>query len=370
MAKGLGSVVVVFNALTEEGYDQLKTVDPATLGFVPEYDIAVSTVTEEYMAIVKGLRAEGFRVRYMNLKDDLAQLERVVKRSPPDVVFNLVESFRDDPEYEAAVAAFLDLHGVAYTGAPPLALAMCRRKGLTKRLLVSHGVPTPRFLSLWKPAIAVRHGLRYPLIVKPAREDASAGVDRHSVVHDRASLLERLEAVFKEYEPPILVEEFIEGRELHVGIVGNDPPEMLPPLEYDFSELPEGEPAIISFAAKWDPLAEVFHRVGTRCPAPLTKQLEKRLRQVCIDAYNVMGCRDYARLDIRISTDNQPYVLEINPNPDLTEGVSFMESAEQAGYGFTGMLRHIALMGMARKRPKVTTPAPPPKPTVVVPGKE
>jgi D-alanine-D-alanine ligase len=355
------TVVVLYNALSEEGYDQLKHVDPMTLGFEPEYDIVVPTVSEEYEAIIKALKGEGYRVRAVNLMDDLRRLERLVRRNPPDVIFNLVEGFRDDPELESAVAAFLDLYGVPYTGAPPLALSMCRRKGLTKRILESHDVPTPRFLSLWKPKIAVRHGLKYPLIVKPAREDASAGVDAASVVHDRAQLLARLDHVFVEFQPPILVEEFIEGRELHVGVLGNAEPVVLPPLEYDFSELPAGEPAIISYAAKWDPLAEVFHRVGTRCPAPLTKRLEKRLREVSIQAYQVMGCRDYARLDIRISKDNHPYVLEINPNPDLTEGVSFMESAEAEGLSFGETLAMIVELALER------TPAPPTEPPQVAP---
>ncbi|HET9151061.1 MAG TPA: ATP-grasp domain-containing protein [Gemmatimonadales bacterium] len=351
MGKARATVLVLYNALSEEGYDQLRHVDPATLGFEPEYDIAVPTVTEEYDAIVAALRAEGFQVRQLNLLDDVRNLEKVVRRQRPDVVFNLVESFRDDAELESAVAAFLDLYGVAYTGATPLSLSMCRRKGLTKRILISHDVPTPRFLSLWKPKIAVRHGLHYPLIVKPAREDASAGVEAGSVVHDRAQLLARLEHVFQEFQPPILVEEFIEGRELHVGVLGNADPAVLPPLEYDFSELPEGEPPIITYAAKWDPLAEVFHRVGTRCPAPLTKRLEQRVHDVCIRAYRVMGCRDYARLDIRISTKNQPYVLEINPNPDLTEGVSFMESAEAAGYSFGQALATIVELALERRQP-------------------
>ena len=349
MSKILGSVVVLFNALSEEGYDELKHVDPATLGFEPEYDIQVSTVSEEYQAIVKALRGEGWKVRSVNLKDDIRVLERVVKRNPPDVVFNLVESFRDDPELESAIAAFLDLYGVPYTGATPLSLSICRRKGLTKRLLLSHGVPTPKYLSLWEPKIPARPGLKFPMIVKPAREDASAGLDKDSVVSDRPALQARLERMLTEFGGPLLVEEFIEGRELHVAMLGNDPPRILPPLEYDFSELPEGEPPIISYAAKWNPLAEVFHRVITRCPAPMSRTLSRRLTKACLGAWNAVGCRDYARLDIRVSKKDEPYVLEVNPNPDLTEGVSFMESAEEAGLTFPGTMTEILKMAMERK---------------------
>lgn len=348
-ARTRGSVVVLYNSVGDEGYDQLKEVDPASLGFTPEYDIAVSTVAEEYEAIVDGLKKERFQVRGVNLAEDIKILERLVRRSPPDVVFNLVEGFHDDADLEPAVAGYLELYRIAYTGAPPIALANCRRKGLLKQLLLANGVPTPKFLQLWTPKIAVRHGLHYPLIIKPAREDASAGVDERSVVYDRAELLAQLERVFEEFDPPILVEEFIEGREFHVGIVGNDEPEVLPPLEYDFSEMPEDQPNVISYAAKWDPLAEVFHRVAARCPADMTKRLAKKIEEVSLRAYRVSGCRDYARLDLRVSASNHVYVLEVNPNPDLTEGVSFMHSAEEAGYTFNKMLRKIVELALERR---------------------
>ena len=349
MGRDRGSVVVLYNSVSDEGYESLKQVDPATLGFTPEYDIAVATVKEEYDAIVKALRSERFRVRPVNLRENIANLERVVKRHPPDAVFNLVESFHDDADLEPAVAGFLELYRIPYTGASPLCLAICRRKGLMKQLLIANRVPTPRFLHLWEPLTTQRHGLHYPLIVKPAREDGSAGIEAASVVHDRPQLLARLEKVFAEFGAPVLVEEFIEGRELHVGVLGNDPPLVLPPLEYDFSELPPDQPAIISYAAKWDPLQEVFHRVGSRCPADLSKRLLKRVEEVALRAYRVSGCRDYARLDIRLNRDNHVYVLEVNPNPDLTEGVSFMHYAEEAGHPFAQTLREIVEMAMARK---------------------
>ncbi len=352
--KGRGSVVILYNSLDDEGYRALAKVDPATLPFEPTYPIAVATVAEEYEAIATALRKESFRVRKINLRDDLARLEQLVRRSPPDVVVNLVESFNDDADLEPAIPGFLELHRIPYTGAAPLALALCRRKGLMKQLLHASGVPTPRWHQLWKPRIAQRHGLHYPLIVKPSREDASVGVDSSSVVYDRTQLNERIEQVFAEFGAPILVEEFIEGRELHVAILGNSPPEVLPPLEYDFSELPKGEPTIISYAAKWDPLQEVFHRMDVKCPAPLSPQLRKRVNEICLRAWRVAGCRDYARLDLRVSQKNHVYVLEVNPNPDLSEGVSFMHSAEVAGYSFRRTLRMLVEMALSRRIPPTT----------------
>jgi D-alanine-D-alanine ligase len=348
------SVVVLYNQVGEDEYEKLKAIDPKTLSFKPEYDIHVATVSEEYEAVIKALRSEGFKVRGVNLRDDLHKFENSLRRNPPDVVFNLVEHFKDDPELEASIAGLLDLHGVPYTGSPPFALSLCQRKGLAKQILLANGVPTPRFRLLTEPRIPKRHGLHYPLIVKPAREDASAGVGKESVVTDHVQLMNRLEYIFHEFSPPILVEEFIEGKELHVSVWDNDPPEVLPPIEFDFSDLPPDYPQIISYEAKWDPLVEVYHQVFTVCPAPLSKRALKRVEEVSVRAYELTGCRDYARLDIRLAKYNRPYVLEVNPNPDLTEAVSFMESAEKAGYSFSEALAEIVQMALSRK-PEPTT---------------
>jgi D-alanine-D-alanine ligase len=349
MATQAISVAVLFNHVDEDEYERIREVDPASLSFEPEYDIHVATVMEEYGALVRALRGRGFAARLVNIRDDVTVLERLLRgRRRPDVVFNLVEHYREDPEHEAHIAGVLDLHGVPYTGATPFGLSLLRRKGLTKHLLLANGVPTPRYRILPEPRIPRRHGLHYPLIVKPSREDASAGVTRESVVRDHASLLERVGYVHREFGPPILVEEFIEGRELHAAVWGNDAPEVLPIIEFDFSDLPDDHPNIISFDAKWNPLKEEYHRVFTVCPARLSRRALRRVQRAALDAYRVTGCRDYARLDLRLTPDDHPFVLEVNPNPDLTEGVSFMESAEKAGFGFDDALARIVTMALER----------------------
>lgn len=360
------SVTVVYNHTEDDVYEDIRHVDPARLGFEPEYDIHVATVQEEYKAIGKALRREGFRVRTVNIKEDIRRLQNVVRRNPPDVIFNLIEHFHDDAELEPAVAGFFDLHGIAYTGAPPFALSVCQKKGLAKQILLANGVATPRFRLLREPKIPRRHGLHYPLIVKPSRSDASMGVEAASVVHDHDQLIKQLQKVFEEFDPPILVEEFIEGRELHVAILGNDPPEMLPAIEFDFSDLPSDHPDIISYDAKWNPLDEVYHRVHTICPAELSRPALKKVEEAALRAYGLTGCRDYARLDIRLAKRNQPFVLEVNPNPDLTEGVSYMESAEAGGYTFSQCLRHIVEFAHQR-RTKQGIRAQTPEPEIHIP---
>ncbi|MBI2619601.1 MAG: ATP-grasp domain-containing protein [Ignavibacteriales bacterium] len=344
------SVLVLFNHVGEDEYEKLREIDPESLGFKPEYDIHVATVMEEYEAIVTALNKEGFNASALNLEDDLERLHDLLSSDPPDVIFNLVEYFRDDPKLEQMVAGIFDLYRVPYTGAGPFALALCQRKGLTKQLLLANGVLTPRYHVLHKPHLKSRHGLRYPLIVKPAREDASTGVENESVVYNLEQLNERIVHAFKEFTPPILVEEFIEGRELHVSVFGNDSPNVFPIIEYDFSKLPPEYPRIISYAAKWEPLKEEFHRVDSVCPAKLSKRVEKKVREQALLAYETTSCRDYARIDVRLSKENKVYILEVNPNPDLTESVSFMESAEKAGFSFSETLRMIVEMALQRKK--------------------
>lgn len=342
------SVLVLFNQIETDEYEALRKIDPSTLDFTPSYNIHVATVQEEYDAIVNALRAEGFDASCTNLHDDISALHRLIAKKPPDVVFNLVEFFHNDLQREGAVAAYYELYRVRYTGASSFCLALCRRKGLTKRILMQRGLATPKFLTLENPKIKRRHGLRYPLIIKPSWQDGSAGVEACSVVHDYAHLEKQLESVYQRYQMPILVEEFIEGMELHVSILGNDPPVVLPVIEYDFSKLADDHPPVITYDIKWNPLSLAYHRVDSVCPARIDKQTEALVMESALRAYETTYCRDYARIDMRLGSDGVPYILEVNPNPDLTEGVSFMESAEKAGISFREALRRIVQFALDR----------------------
>ena len=342
------TVAVVYNHPGDDIYEKIREVDPDSLGFKPEYEIKVATVAEEYEAIAEALRGEGYKVITLNIKDDVETLIRFLRKNPPDVVFNLIEFYKDDSTLEYMIAGLFSIYGIPFTGAGSFTLALCQRKGMTKQLLLANNVPTPRFKLLTEPRVPGRHGLHYPLIIKPAREDASSGVDKESVVYNAEQLNERIIKTSEEYDPPILVEEFIEGRELHISVFGNDPPEVLPIIEIDFSDLPSDHPSIISYDAKWNPLEETYHRVHSVCPAKLSKRTEKRVKVIALEAYKITGCKDYARLDLRLRKDNKVFVLEVNPNPDLTEGVSFMDSAEQAGFSFGETLSKIVNSALRR----------------------
>ncbi len=360
------TVAIIFNHVGVDEYVALKQVDPASLDFTPEYPIDVATVLEEYEAIRDALNEVGCRAELFNMEDDVDKLIAYLRQRRPDVVFNLVEYVRDESGLEVAVAGLYELLQIPYTGAGPLALGLCQRKGTTKQLLLANGVRTPRYRLLNGPTLRRRHGLHFPMIVKPSREDASTGVETDSVVYESEKLHERIAYCYEEYGAPVLVEEFIEGRELHISILGNDPPVALPLLEYELSGLPAHLPRIISYASKWDPLQEEYHHVHSICPAKVTRAVARRAKDAALAAYQLTSCRDYARIDARLSKDGKVYILEVNPNPDLTEDVSFMESAAAAGMTFGQTLRSIVDMALAR-RPEPSTdegsaeaPGPPP----------
>jgi D-alanine-D-alanine ligase len=341
-------VAVVYNNTEEDQYEKLREIDPATLGFTPIYNVHVATVLEEYRAIVQALEHEGYRVTLLNFEDDLSRLQHLLFEEHPDVIFNLVEMFQGDPRLESAIASLFDLCDIPYTGSGPGALDLCQNKAITKEVLLKHGIATPGYRLLKKPEISRLHRLRYPLIVKPAREDASVGVESGSVVYDHDQLLERTQLIFATFKPPVLVEEFIAGKELHVSILGNDPPQALPIIEFDFSSLPEEHPAIITYAVKWNPLDLAYHKVHAICPAQLSPAIEEAVKDQALRAYQAVNCRDYARIDVRLDESGVPYVLEVNPNPDLTESVSFMQSAEKSGLSFSQALARIVQYALLR----------------------
>jgi D-alanine-D-alanine ligase len=164
-------------------------------------------------------------------------------------------------------------------------------------------------------------------------EDASAGINEKSVVYDRKELEERVEYIIKMFKQPALVEEFIDGREVNVAILGNNPPVVLPISEIDFSHLPSHLPKIVSYEAKWIPNTDYYEKTIPICPAPLEPELERKIKDIALSCYKIMGCRDYARVDMRIDKEGNPYVLEVNPNPDLSRNAGFMRSASV--YGLT-----------------------------------
>jgi D-alanine-D-alanine ligase len=322
------------------------------LNFEPYYDLEESSMEEEIGEIVQALKSKKFRVYSYNIQDRIQQLLRILKEKKPSVVFNLVESHQGAPFLEMMVAGVYEMLGIPYTGSPPLTLGLCQRKGVTKQILLSNGIPTPRFTLVGDKKRSFQHRLRYPLIAKPAREDGSHGVENESVVFDSKQLRRRLHYIFEEFHQSVIVEEFIDGRELNVSILGSEEPRVLPISEVDFSRMPKHFTNILTYQAKWETRHETYHRTIPVCPARLPRKLEKQVNEIALKAYRIMGCRDYARIDFRVDRRNNPYVLEVNPNPHLSEGMGLMRSAETAGLSFSQTLKAIVQFALKRSQKK------------------
>ncbi len=345
-------VAVIYNEADPSIYKKIDSEVMEEQDFVPYFEIDDLTPMEEYEIISRKLKRIGFSSYTLNIKDDLYLLLDNIKENKPDVIFNFIEIFNDDPTQEMNVVGLLELLGVPYTGAPAMALANCQSKILTKRLLKEVGITTPKFFVVEKPIEEVKHELKFPVIVKPALEDASAGIENNSIVTSEDELIARINYVLEYYEQPALAEEFIEGRELNLAVIGDEKPRALPISEIDFSTMPEYLYNIVSYQAKWDPHDEAYHKTIPICPAILPKTIEYKAKKIAVKAFRIMQCRDYARVDMRLSENNELFVLEVNPNPDLTEGAGFMRSMEAAGYTYSKALKKIIELAYKRSKTK------------------
>ncbi|MEW6651844.1 MAG: ATP-grasp domain-containing protein [Bacteroidota bacterium] len=342
-------VAVVYNETLPEIYYKPPGTNKG-VDFTPRFNLDSPNPISECELIAKSIQRIGYESYTLNIKDSLNTFIKDYNKNKPDVVFNLVEIFNDQPRLEMHFTGLMELMGIAYTGAPPMALGTCQNKTLTKRILGTLGVRTPHYKILKDMKVSFRLGLHYPLIVKPAWEDASVGIDDNSIVYDSKALKNRVEYVLHSFNQPALVEEFIVGRELNVAVFGDKELHVLPISEIDFSAMPNYLHPIVSFQAKWDPLHEAYHKTVPICPAPLTKKIRTEAENMALLCFRAVGVRDYARIDMRLSkNDNKLYVLEVNPNPDLQEGAGFMRSAKYAGYSYRKMLKMIIDLAYQRK---------------------
>lgn len=341
-------VALYYNEPNPEFY--LKNeIGSEPLHFEPYFEIDKSSPLDEYDKMVEKLKKSGFSAYSLNIKDNIDTFFSDYFTNKPDVVFNFIELFRESVELEASIVGLYELLDICYTGAPPMALVNCQNKQITKRILKHYGINTPEFFYIDKKNYKIRNSLKFPLIVKPALEDASVGIDNNAIVHNNRELRQRIEYVFDKINQTALVEEYIDGRELNVSILGDEKPIALPISEIDFSQMPDHLYNIVSYQAKWVPTHEAYHKTIPVCPAKLTKKIENNIKEIALKSFKIMGVRDYARVDIRLDKNLNPFVLEVNPNPDLTEDAGFMRSAKAAGYSYVKTLKEIIMLAYKRK---------------------
>ena len=299
-----------------------------------EYDVTTS------------LRAMGHEVKVLGLGDNLADLRNAITDWRPDIAFNLLEEFQGIVTYDQHVVAFLELMKLPYTGCNPRGMMISRDKVLSKQILSYHRIPTARFALLPRNRRYLEpRRLKFPLFVKSATEDASLGISQASIVHDPQKLRERVEFIHEQTSSDALVEEYVEGREIYVGVLGNDRLTTFPLWELNFGTLPDVMAGIATRKVKWDRKYQKKHGIGTGPARDLPEGVPQRVAQVVRRIYRALCLSGYARIDLRVRPDGSLCVLEANANPNLAQIEDFATSALSASVGYDALLERIMKLG-------------------------
>ncbi len=330
-------IAVIFDSLHPEWDDAAFKREVEQKAEEAEYDVA------------RALMAAGHDVLMIGIGDDVAPLLAKLAGFQPKLVFNGCEGFRKNARHEYGIAALLDMYGYRYTGSSPTALLVARNKSLTKKILAYHGIRVPAFAEFHEGDELVRPSeLRFPLIVKPLLEDASIGIAQASVVEDDASLTQRVEFIHGKHHQAAIVEELVEGREVYVGLIGNDELEVLPLTEMTFGEPETVEHRIATYKAKWDEEYRKKKQIKNVFAKGVSEELTRRIGEICTTAFHALWLQDYGRVDVRLAHDDEVYVLEVNPNPFIANEHELAEAAAKAGLKYNAFIQRIVDEAMAR----------------------
>ena len=296
--------------------------------------------------VIETLREIGHDVRVRGTHDDLAGIRLASQEFRPHIVFNLMEAFAGVTTFDQNVVSYLELLRLPYTGCNPRGLILARDKALSKKLLAYHRLPVPDFTVVRRgrrPVLSKR--LRFPLIVKSLFFEASAGISQASVVENAEGLQKRVAFIHEHLGTAAIVEQFIDGRELYVGVIGNERLDVLPVWEMSFANMPENRWRIATERVKWSTQYQKRHGIMTDV-AKLEPDAAHRIQRIAKRAYAALDLNGYARIDIRLDAGGNPFVLEANPNPNLAYGEDFAESAEVSGLPYEKLLDRILTLGL------------------------
>ena len=311
-------------------------------------DLSEREFLEQIVNIKKVLEKKYISVETLPINSNTRAAIKKINNYSPDVIMNFVESVEGNANLECYIAGLYDILEIPYTGNTLISLGNCLNKERAKQILQSHGIRTPKHFIADFNSIPSREelSLKFPAILKLAKEDASIGISEFSVVDNYEALCQRLEYLFSNYNQDVIIEEYIEGRELNVAILGD---KILPISEIRFDGLPDDLPKIITYEAKWSPESVYYKNTIPRCPAPLDEPVKERIEKMAKEAFEALECRDYARVDIRLNAKNIPYVIEVNPNPDISPDAGFIRSAGTAGISYDEVLYTLIRMALKRR---------------------
>lgn len=301
--------------------------------------------------VVTAVRALGHEVLPVGVRDDLLVIRQAVVDWKPHITFNLLEEFSGVALYDQNVVAYLELLGVPYTGCNPRGMMLARDKSLAKKILHYHQIPIPEFITVpVGRAVKRPKDLEFPLIVKSGSEEASLGISQASIVDDDAKLQERVTFIHQSVGSSALVERYIEGRELYVGVLGSRRLQVFPVWELDLSKMPDEARRIATERVKWSRKYQEKYGIMSGQAKELPEGMTEKLQDIVRRVYRALGLSGYARIDLRLDQAGQVYVLEANPNPQIARGEDFAASAEHAGLPYPLLLQRILDLGL-RWRP-------------------
>ncbi len=313
----------------------------------PDFSQEAKEPTTEYH-VIQTLRDLRHNVSVLGSEDDIAIIVTTLSKEKPDIVFNLTEQLAGDRCMDMNITAVLEMLDIPFTGSGPEGLMLCRDKRLSKQILSHHRIRVPGFVSIVQGRkVRIPKALHYPLVVKPAFEDSSEGISNASLVNNETALLERVKFIHEGWDQPVIAEEYIEGRELYVSIIGNKRLTVLPIRECIFDFDGSEGPQLATYRVKWN--AEYRQKWGIKFGfAELDVPIVKNVERICKRVYRLLQIRDYGRIDIRLTPENKLVVLEVNPNADIAYGEEVAEAAEKAGMSYEKLIDHIIRLALRR----------------------
>jgi D-alanine-D-alanine ligase len=332
-------VLVLFDGTSPTSLDQDFSKEMKTKDWKTEADVMAA------------LGAVGHTAEHLAIFDDVDLLRQKLETFAPDVLFNLVEQFRNNPGFDQNIVSFFEMQGRPFTGCGSTGLTLCKHKGISKKILHYHGIHVPHFVVVPRGQRTGRpKQLKFPILVKPVKEEASYGISQASFVETDDDFRERVAFIHEKYNSDAIAEEYIEGRELYVSLMGNVKLTVFPIRELVFREVPPNEPKIATYKAKWDEEYRKRWGLENQFAEGIEPALVAHIEQTCKRIYRLLTIDGYARIDLRLTPENKLFFIEANPNPILADDEDFALSAAKAGFPYPQLIDRIARQGMKTLR--------------------
>jgi D-alanine-D-alanine ligase len=328
-------VLVLFDGTSPTTIDQDFSKEMKTKDWKTEADV------------MGALAALGHTAEHLAIFDDVDLLRQKLQNFAPDVLFNLVEQFNNNPGFDQNIVSFFEMQGLPFTGCGATGLTLCKHKGISKKILGYHRIRVPNFAVIQRRRrIARPKQLKFPILVKPVKEEASYGISQASFVENDDQFRERVSFIHEKHDSDVIAEEYVEGRELYVSLMGNFRISVFPIRELIFREVPPNEPKIATFRAKWDEEYRKRWGLHNQFAEKLDPVLVCQIEQTCKRIYRLLTIDGYARIDLRLTVNNQIYFIEANPNPILADDEDFALSAGKIGLSYPELIDRIIRQGM------------------------